>query len=73
VQQAYPKEQMHRIAYTKLTERDIGAKLAATSGPAGVTPASGALAGKTLRIVTDKPRAGARCDSSNGACRKART
>jgi hypothetical protein len=26
---AYPKEQMHRIAYTKLTETYVGAKLAA--------------------------------------------
>jgi MoaF N-terminal domain/MoaF C-terminal domain len=50
---SYPKEQMHRIAYTKLTEQQITAKLSAVTGPTGVATASTVLAGKTLRIVTD--------------------
>ena len=52
----YPKQQMHRIAYSKLTPQQIAAKLApaATSGPTGASPLSDALAGKELRIVTDK-------------------
>ena len=50
----YPKEQMHRIAYTKLAERTIAAKLAAAAGPTSAAPTSGVLAGKTLQIVTDK-------------------
>ena len=52
----YPKEQMHRIAYTKLSERQIADKLrtVAVSGPASVSPLSDAFAGKSLRIVTDK-------------------
>ena len=50
----YPQEQMHRIAYTKLTERQIGEKLvAAAAGPASVSPLSDVFAGKGLRIVTD--------------------
>ena len=53
---SYPKEQMHRIAYTKLTEQQIGAKLAAAAaaGPASAAPAASVLAGHSLRIVTDK-------------------
>ena len=44
----YPKEQMHRIAYTKLTERQIGDKLrAAANGPASASPLSGVYAGKS--------------------------
>src|SRR6185436_16481825 len=50
----YPKEQMHRFAYTKLTERQIGDKLAAAAaGPKSASPLSQALAGTTLTIVTD--------------------
>ena len=49
----YPKEQMHRIKYTKLTPEQIAGTLAAVSGPASVSPLSDALAGKTLRIVLD--------------------
>ncbi len=50
----YPKEQMHRIAYTKLTQQQIGTKLAANPGPTSAAPPSSALAGKTLKIVSDK-------------------
>ena len=50
----YPKEQMHRIRYTKLTDQQITAKLAAaTAGPACVSAYTDALAGKSLHIVTD--------------------
>jgi MoaF N-terminal domain/MoaF C-terminal domain len=50
----YPKEQMHRIAYTKLTERQIGEKLrAAAAGPSSVAPLADVFAGQSLRIVTD--------------------
>ena len=52
----YPKEQMHRIAYTKLSERQIAEKLSpvAVSGPTSASPLSGVFAGKSIRIVTDK-------------------
>ena len=50
----YPQEQMHRIAYTKLTERQISQKLIpAAAGPASASPPSDVLAGKSLKIVTD--------------------
>ncbi len=50
----YPKEQMHRIAYTQLTERQIGEKLtAAAEGPASASPLSDIFAGRSLKIVTD--------------------
>jgi hypothetical protein len=50
----YPKEQMHRIKYTKLTNEQIDQKLAAKSaGPACASEYSDALAGKSLKIVTD--------------------
>jgi hypothetical protein len=50
----YPEEPMHRIRYTKLTEKQIGEKLAtAAAGPKSASPLSDALAGKSLRIVTD--------------------
>ncbi|HEX5421483.1 MAG TPA: MoaF N-terminal domain-containing protein [Gammaproteobacteria bacterium] len=50
----YPKEQMHRINYTKLTEKQIQDKLvAAVAGPACASPLSGVFAGKPLKIVTD--------------------
>ncbi len=52
----YPKEQMHRIAYTKLSERQIADKLSkvAVSGPMSVSQLSDVFAGKSIRIVTDK-------------------
>jgi len=50
---AYPKEQMHRIAYTKLTEAQITSKLGPTPAPKSASPLASTLAGKTLRIVTD--------------------
>ena len=50
----YPKEQMHRIAYTKLTQQQIAAKLAGNAGPTSAAPTSDVFAGKTLKIVTDK-------------------
>jgi hypothetical protein len=49
----YPQEQMHRIKYTKLTEAQISAKLGAAAGPTSASPLSDALAGKSLKIVTD--------------------
>jgi hypothetical protein len=50
----YPKEQMHRIQYTKLTEKQIQDKLvAAVAGPACASPFSGVFSGKALKIVTD--------------------
>lgn len=33
----YPREQMHRIKYTKLTLEQIGAKLAILGGPISAT------------------------------------
>ena len=36
----YPKEQMHRIRYTKLTPEQIAGKLAAASAPASASPLS---------------------------------
>ena len=52
----YPKEQMHRIAYTKLLERQIADKLSAVavSGPTSISPLSDVFSGKSIRIVTDK-------------------
>ncbi len=45
---------MHRFDYTKLTKTQIGEKLkAAESGPECVSELSDALAGKSLKIVTD--------------------
>jgi len=45
---------MHRYKYTKLTKTQIEQKLKATeSGPASVSEFSDALAGKSLKIVTD--------------------
>ena len=49
----YPKEQMHRIKYTKLTPEQIAGQLAALSGPTSASPLSDALAGKTMRLVLD--------------------
>jgi hypothetical protein len=50
----YPKEQMHRIAYTKLTPEQIATKLRAVTGPTSASPLSDVFAGKSIRIVTDK-------------------
>ncbi len=52
----YPKEQMHRIVYTKLSERQIADKLSkiAESGPTSASPLSDVFAGKSIRIATDK-------------------
>ncbi len=52
----YPKEQMHRIVYTKLSEQQIANKLSpvAGSGPTSVSPLADVFAGKSIRIVTDK-------------------
>ncbi|MBN1567865.1 MAG: MoaF N-terminal domain-containing protein [Acidobacteria bacterium] len=50
----YPKEQMHRIKYTKITKEEIGRKLAARADwPACASAYSDALSGKSIRIVTD--------------------
>jgi len=49
----YPKEQMHRIKYTKLSSERISAKLAAASAGPACLAGSSVLAGKTLRIATD--------------------
>jgi MoaF N-terminal domain/MoaF C-terminal domain len=52
----YPKEQMHRIAYTKLSERQIADTLStvAVSGPTHASPLSDVFAGKSIRILTDQ-------------------
>jgi len=50
----YPKEQMHRIAYTKLSEQQISDKLSKVSGPTSASTLSDTFAGKSVRIVTDK-------------------
>lgn len=52
----YPKEQMHRFQYTKLTPQQIADKLgpAIQSGPASASQLADAFAGKSLNIVTDK-------------------
>ena len=51
----YPKKPMHRIAYSKLSREQIGAKLGpvAEHGPKSVSPLATDLAGQSLRIVTD--------------------
>ena len=50
----YPKEQMHRIKYTKLTPEQILGKLAAaSSGPTSASPLAEVFAGKSLKIVLD--------------------
>jgi hypothetical protein len=49
----YPKEQMHRIKYTRLTPEQILSKLSAVSGPTNVSPLSDVLAGKSLSITLD--------------------
>jgi hypothetical protein len=50
----YRPLQMHRIAYTDLSEAQVTQALRPTaSGPSGKSPLSNALAGTRLRIVTD--------------------
>jgi hypothetical protein len=51
----YPKEQMHRFAYTKLSQQQIADKLGpvAASGPTSASPVSDVFVGKSIRIVTD--------------------
>jgi hypothetical protein len=51
----YPKEQMHRIPYTKLTPVQISTKLApaASAGPSCASPLSETLVGRSLTINTD--------------------
>jgi hypothetical protein len=49
-----PKEQMHRIKYTKLTKEQIDRKLIpAAAGPVCQSEYSDSLAGKSIKIVTD--------------------
>ena len=64
---SYPREQMHRIAYTKLTPEQIDDKLrAAADGPASASPLSNVLAGRELRILTDDgPELRYRFDNEN--------
>jgi MoaF C-terminal domain/MoaF N-terminal domain len=52
----YPREQMHRILYTKLSERQILDKLStvALTGPTSAGPRADLFVGKSFRIVTDK-------------------
>lgn len=52
----YPREQMHRIAYHKLSSQQIARALApaVTKGPDCASPLSDLFAGRTMRIVTDK-------------------
>ena len=63
----YPKEQMHRIAYTKLTPEQIADKLspAIKSGPTSASPLADVFAGKSIRIVTDNGPALAYAFSGN--------
>jgi hypothetical protein len=51
----YPKAQMHRFAYTKLSSKDIAARLSKviSSGPTSASPLSDELAGRSMRIITD--------------------
>jgi len=50
----YPREQMHRIKYTKLTPEQILARLApATNGPTSASALSDVFAGTSLKIVLD--------------------
>jgi molybdenum cofactor biosynthesis protein MoaF len=50
----YPREQMHRIKYTKLTPEQILSKLSpAANGPTSASALSDVFADKTLKIVLD--------------------
>ena len=49
----YPKEQMHRIKYTKLTPEQIAGKLGGVNGPTSASPLTETLSGTALKIVLD--------------------
>jgi hypothetical protein len=50
----YPVQQLHRTAWTKLTQDQIGEKLrSAVNGPSSVSELSDIYAGKQIRILTD--------------------
>jgi hypothetical protein len=50
----YPKEQMHRRKYTKLTREQIDRALVpAAAGPSSASECSPVLVGRSLKIVTD--------------------
>jgi hypothetical protein len=49
----YPKEQMHRIKYSKLTPEQIASTLSAVNGPISASPLSDVFAGTSLKIVLD--------------------
>lgn len=51
-----PQVPMHRVAFTRLSDSQISAALArvAKVGPACASPLSGSLAGKSIKVVTDK-------------------
>jgi hypothetical protein len=49
----YPKEQMHRIKYTKLTPEQILNKVSAMNGPTSVSPLSDVFADKSLSLTLD--------------------
>jgi len=64
----YPKLPMHRIAYTKLTEKQISRALdpAAKAGPKCASPLAEDFAGQSMTIVTDDGPTLAYKFSSNG-------
>lgn len=50
----YPKQQMHRIQYTKLSPEQIAGKLpAAANGPSSASQLSPVFAGRSLKILLD--------------------
>jgi len=49
----YPVQQMHRIAYTKLTEGQIGDKLRAAANGSSASELTDVYAEKQIRILTD--------------------
>jgi len=49
----YPREQMHRIKYTKLAPEQIVSKLSAVNAPTSASPLSTVLSGKSMKIVLD--------------------
>ena len=49
----YPKEQMHRIKYTKLTPEQIAGKLSAVNGPVSASRLENGLDGTSLKVVLD--------------------
>jgi hypothetical protein len=59
----YPKQQIHRIKYTKLTKEQIDKKLIpAAAGPVCASGYSDVLAGKSIKIVSDNgPALNYRC------------